>query len=679
MPLLAVACASLAWGGEVDPERHGPQFQGWGTSLAWWANVAGGWNDPAQFDALMDAVFDHETGLGLTIVRLNIGAGQNPGLPEGYMNPGRLMPSYKPGPDEPYDFIADRAQQRVLLAGLDRGVRFVEANANSPPWWMTITQDSSGNPNGENLSPTRYGEFCQYLADVALWYRDTLGVEFNSITPLNEPSASWWDGDGNQEGCTFYAGSHPALLSELRARLDAAGLDALSISGPEEWSSGLTRDSVASYPTEVQGMLSHLSTHTYGTNNRQGLNQLSDLLQKPLWMSEYGTGAPTEYESALQLARRIIGDFREMPRLEAWVIWQVLSTNHFNHTWACMLSNFATGTPGFTYRPQYHAYRQFTRFIRPGAYIIDSGETDAIAAFHPGHQRLTIVALNDGAAPRTVPFDLSAFDGETESARVFTTSRILEMFERPSVSIGGDRILEGPLPPESVTTFVVEGVSVPTLPRTDWNGDGYLDSDDAHAFVLDAISDRDRADLDLSGRVDFFDVLEFLADHDAGGAEEIVLEQDFTGLVTGGLAEISLGNGSDGGHYLSEGVLYIQAFAANEENGGVAFPLSGLTLEEGVPTTIRFDAADFNQSWTTGGPYLVGLASGVPGITDSGDIGSAVFSADANDGPFPMRYQTRSFTVTPAQTVTDPYIIIRTDGISSGNQRFAIDNIRITQ
>ena len=37
MPLLAVACASLAWGGEVDPERHGPQFQGWGTSLAWWA------------------------------------------------------------------------------------------------------------------------------------------------------------------------------------------------------------------------------------------------------------------------------------------------------------------------------------------------------------------------------------------------------------------------------------------------------------------------------------------------------------------------------------------------------------------------------------------------------------------------------------------------------------------
>jgi O-glycosyl hydrolase len=679
----AAACVALgvsaSLAGEVDPADHGPAFQGWGTSLAWWANVAGTWGDPDEFGALMDAVFDHETGLGLTIVRLNIGAGQNPAFPAGYMTPGRQMPSYKPAPDAPYDFIADRAQQRVLLAGLSRGVRFVEANANSPPWWMTITQDSSGNPNGENLAPARYGDFCQYLADVALWYRDTLGVEFNSITPLNEPSASWWDGDGNQEGCTFLPGSHPALLTELRTRLDAVGLEELPISGPEEWSSDLTRGSAASYPPSVQNTLSHLSTHTYGANNRAGLNALSDLLQKPLWMSEYGTGAATEFESALQLARRIIGDFREMPRLEAWIIWQVLSTNHFNHTWSCMLSNFATREPGFTYRPQYHTFRQFTGFIRPGSFMLASGESDALVAFHPAQQRLVIVALNEGTSSRTIPFDLSAFDGVPGSARVFTTARSLSMFQRPDVPIGGGDVLNAPLGPESVTTFIIDGVSTASLPRTDWNADGFLDSSDAEAFLADAVAGRDHADLNLDGVLDFFDALEFLGAHDAGGAQRLELELGFGGVTTGSIGDVELGNGGDGGHYFSDGVLYVQAFAANEQNGGVAIPLDGLTLEAGVPYTVRLACADFNQGWTVGGEFVAGLSVSEPGIADSGDIGSASFSVPANNGPYPMRFETESFTVTPAEDVTTPYLLVRTDGVASGNQRIAVDSVRISR
>jgi O-glycosyl hydrolase len=465
--LAAVSFASVASSvdaGVVDPSDHGPRFKGWGTSLAWWANVAGTWGDPDEFDSLMDAVFDHETGLGLTIVRLNIGAGQNPAFPPGYMTPGREMPSYKPGPDEPYDFIADRAQQRVLIEGVSRGVRYVEANANSPPWWMTVTQDSSGNPNGENLLPARYGEFCEYLADVALWYRDTLGVEFSSITPLNEPSASWWNGDGNQEGCTFFASSHPALLTELRSRLDAAGLEALPISGPEEWSSALSRNSLLSYPIPVQEMLSHVTTHTYNADNRVGLNQLSDLLQKPLWMSEYGTGADTEYASAMVLARRIIGDFREMDRLEAWIIWQVhvdLALQPHLGVHAVELRDGAARASRI--RPQYHAYRQFTAFIRPGSYMVDSGETDALAAYHPGQKRLTIVALNESTGVDQMSFDLGAFADLPESAQAFMTTRTQAVFERPDLPIG-DGSLTVALAPESVTTFVIDGVTTPELP-----------------------------------------------------------------------------------------------------------------------------------------------------------------------------------------------------------------------
>jgi O-glycosyl hydrolase len=672
-----LASVSVAPAGEVDPSDHGPQFKGWGTSLAWWANVSGTWSDPEEFESLMDAVFDHETGLGLTIVRLNIGAGQNPDLPPGYMTPGRLMPSYKDGPDEEYDFLADRAQQRVLLEGVSRGVRYVEANGNSPPWWMTITQDASGNPNGENLSPSRYDEYCEYLADVALWYRDTLGVEFSSITPLNEPSATWWDGNGNQEGCTFFASSHPALLTELRSQLDAVGLEDLPISGPEEWSSELSRSSLASYPIAVQEMLSHVTTHTYNTNNRAGLNQLSDLLQKPLWMSEYGTGADTEYESALVLSRRIIGDFREMDRLEAWVIWQVMSTSHFNHTWACMLANFATREPGYTFRPQYHAFRQFTAFIRPGSYMVDSGETNALAAYHPGQQRLTIVALNESTGVDQMSFDLGAFENLPADVQATMTTRTQSFFQRPDLPINNET-LTAALAPQSVTTFVIDGVTTGELPRTDWNGDEFLDDSDTLAFLEDAEAGRDRADVNLDGEIDFYDVLAFLRDLDAGGAQSvqraIAFDDDGAGLTA-----IDLGNGSDGGSYFAEDRLFVQAFNANGENGGAAIQLQGLTLESGVPYTVRFDAADFNQGWTSGGDFIVGMSDTEPGIESPGSLGSGSFSAPSNNGPYPMRFVTHSFEFTPSETVADPYLLIRTAGVSIGNQRFAIDNIRISR
>ena len=37
-------------------------FEGWGTSLAWWANDLGGWKDQAKVSEVMDLVFDPEKG-----------------------------------------------------------------------------------------------------------------------------------------------------------------------------------------------------------------------------------------------------------------------------------------------------------------------------------------------------------------------------------------------------------------------------------------------------------------------------------------------------------------------------------------------------------------------------------------------------------------------------------------
>jgi hypothetical protein len=48
------------------------EFEGWGTSLCWFANIAGGYTDPLR-TYLADLLFDVSKGLGMQICRYNIG------------------------------------------------------------------------------------------------------------------------------------------------------------------------------------------------------------------------------------------------------------------------------------------------------------------------------------------------------------------------------------------------------------------------------------------------------------------------------------------------------------------------------------------------------------------------------------------------------------------------------
>lgn len=56
----------------VQPPQNQQKFEGWGTSLCWFANIVGGFPDPLRVH-LMDLLFDSKHGLGLEICRYNIG------------------------------------------------------------------------------------------------------------------------------------------------------------------------------------------------------------------------------------------------------------------------------------------------------------------------------------------------------------------------------------------------------------------------------------------------------------------------------------------------------------------------------------------------------------------------------------------------------------------------------
>src|SRR5919202_3097081 len=88
---LAGATATL----RVDPAVRYQTVEGWGTSLAWWGHVVGGWLDTPR-NAIADLVFSSTSGLGLNVVRYNIGGGDHP--PHRHMRPRGDVPGFPPGP-----------------------------------------------------------------------------------------------------------------------------------------------------------------------------------------------------------------------------------------------------------------------------------------------------------------------------------------------------------------------------------------------------------------------------------------------------------------------------------------------------------------------------------------------------------------------------------------------------
>ena len=61
----------------VSPINEGV-FEGWGTSLCWWGNRLGG-NEKLSNEAV-DLFFTMDKGIGLNIIRYNIGGGDDPSI-----------------------------------------------------------------------------------------------------------------------------------------------------------------------------------------------------------------------------------------------------------------------------------------------------------------------------------------------------------------------------------------------------------------------------------------------------------------------------------------------------------------------------------------------------------------------------------------------------------------------
>jgi O-glycosyl hydrolase len=437
----------------VDPGKKYQVFEGWGTSLCWWAVKAGAWSE-ANRSSLIGAIADPDTGLGYTIFRYNIGGGDQPGhnhLTKG--DGGGKVPGYKPTEKGDYDWTADPYQRAIALE-LAKRVKdpIFEAFSNSPPWWMTKSGCVSGSSDGsDNLKEDYFDDFADYLSEVALHFKTEWGLTFRTVEPFNEPSAGWWKSNGGQEGCGF-KNNQSKMIVELGKALQKKGLfPETSVSAADETSIKQAHDQLGNYTAEALSYLGQVNTHSYsdGSYRKQLFNRAFDL-NKRLWQSETGPLSKSGDEHiALWMANVIIQDLRDM-HAEAWIDWQIGDPAE---NWRSLALNHSKQT--FTPNARYYMHAAFSRYIRPGSRIIDSDNGNTLAALRPDGA-LVLIVRNSGSSDVKYSFDLGEFVKIGTSAKVVRFELPGSLTKQSDIAVSG-KTLSMTAKANTITTMVIDG------------------------------------------------------------------------------------------------------------------------------------------------------------------------------------------------------------------------------
>jgi O-glycosyl hydrolase len=498
-----IAGAQEAQAGEVqsitvrpDPSYQQSAFEGWGTSLVWFANATGGYSDEVR-NRLADLLFG-EDGLRLNIARYNIGGGNAPDVRKDYMKAGATMEGFWNAPEgttredmdwwdpdnpEHWDWDAD-ANQRWWVDRIKDKVDTWEAFSNSPPWFQTVSGYVSGgfNASADQIRPDKVDEFATYLVRVSEHIEREHGIEFDLVEPLNEPNTPYWgtqlgpDGQptgGRQEGAHAGPALQQSVVLALQRALSQSQLGA-RLSAMDETDSGRFRTNWNGYNADTRAAIDQLNVHTYGTGDRTSSRDIAKGADKPLWMSEVdGTWGNrhsfTDMDPGLGIAERIVADMRELEP-SAWLLWQAIED--YNPQFAAGKNWGAVQVP-FDCAPdatletcpvgtntKFNTIRNFTHFVRPGDRVVKVDDTSSMAAVSASGDAATVVHVNSTDRQRAVKLDLSRFGVVLPHATVTPVVSDVNgaLVRGTPVRVGDDRSATLTVPSKSVTTFVVDGV-----------------------------------------------------------------------------------------------------------------------------------------------------------------------------------------------------------------------------
>jgi hypothetical protein len=468
----------------IHPTENFGRWEGWGVSLAWWANVWGSSPELADLafscsDAVsVPGIARALPGLCFNIARYNLGGSSNTSAGGQNIVYSVNIPWYKEiqgywldwASDDPssssWDWARDANQRQMLLAAQARGADTFELFANTPMWWMLLNHNPSGSDDGtsDNLQAWNLKNHSKYMATTAAHFSQHWGLNFSSIELFNEPIAGWWKASGGQEGCHFDAATQAAALSSLPAELARVGLaGALRVAASDESRIDMALSTWSALPASAKAVVDQFNVHGYQEGgDRAGLyNAVVVQGRKVLRDSEYGDGDG----SGGTLASSLLLDWMALhPR--GWCYWQVVDVAD---GWG-MLKGDADSGALLSVATKHFVVAQFSRHIRTGMDTLGTGDPRGAtaAALDVAGKRLVVVTANQQGSSVDLVVDLTAFNVAPAGAvKAWLTSTAASTPDPAAAHtvvnglvVAADKTVALTLPRWSVMTLEIDGVAL---------------------------------------------------------------------------------------------------------------------------------------------------------------------------------------------------------------------------
>lgn len=387
-------------------------FRSFGTSTCWWAQTI---DDEELARDIAKALFSDEEGLGLDVVRYNIGGGEADNPDTRIWDTSRRTESFYVYDEEKgeyvYDFTRDANARRFLDYAIEYGAKEVILFCNSPHFSMTASGHASGGfeEYSSNLPEENYDDFVEYLLTIADWFVEE-GYPVTYISPINEPQWGWGGEWVGQEGCHYEPDEAVKLLSlfaqEMIERNTSYKLSGVETGQLSWWYNDylfkfFENETLNSYCDTFSG-------HSYWLDGNKGEKanfgntfkekypdkafEMSEWCELPLTIDS------KTIDSGIHMANVIVEDLTLLNAV-SWQSWTAYNGDGLLYSEDGELKMYN----------RYYAYKQFSSFIEPGmtrVKVFDEiglDENLSKVAFS-NDEKTVLVIVNNSETEETVKF-----------------------------------------------------------------------------------------------------------------------------------------------------------------------------------------------------------------------------------------------------------------------------------
>lgn len=509
---LAVVNISHSFGGNktvlISTTIKHQTIEGFGASDGWNAQCVGDWNDASK-EPIAKLLFSKELdesgnpmGIGLSRWRFNVGAGSaTQGDASNIDDPSRRTDCFLQA-DGTYDWTKQDGERWFLQQAKSYGVEKMIAWVNSPPIYYTkngrANTDNTSNYGSSNLKEDKYSDYATFLATVLDHFKSIEGVDFDLLSPVNEPQYKW---NEKQEGTPWrndeianVAHSIDSALTNKNLDIDMFVAEAGSYKYTYKWEgSGSHSDQMDDFFTassnnyigDLDHMTQAISSHSYWVNDneasmksvREKVDAKAKARNLKVYQTEYSMlSIPDEshfpinskFDRALFLAKLIHYDLA-IANCVSWSYWTAIDRERWDHSNRFYLINvvpnngiygdFTESTSGtHTADKNLWALGNYSRFVRPGYVRLNTIGTDdsdfmGSSYLSPDSTELVSVYINTTIFPVTLDQKMTLPEGYVEGATdLYATTKTSDLQYRGETAQGETITLPG----RSVCTTVTK-------------------------------------------------------------------------------------------------------------------------------------------------------------------------------------------------------------------------------